>query len=114
MNLIKSQALTTKRFIGSKLVLGGIVVAASAIVGTAGMAAAQQTNNESFNQNKVALCKKEFRKLGFKNVGQCVSFFSHGHGYGGDGDHDHDDHGHGNQHHHHGFFGSFENFFFRF
>jgi hypothetical protein len=113
MSIIKPQALTTlKRLKGSKLVLGGIVIATSAIVGTAGIAAAEQTPKVPFDQNKVLFCKYNYKKLGFKNVGQCISAFNKGHGYGGNGyggngDHDHDDHGH----HHHGFFGNFENFF---
>ena len=81
------ELLTRKFVFGNKLMLGGVTVAASAIVGTAGLAAAQATNNSaSPTPAAVAKCKQDFKQLGFKNVGQCVSSFEHQlHGYGGNG-----------------------------
>jgi hypothetical protein len=103
MKAIKSRTLTLGKYLpGSKLVLGGLAIAASAIVGTAGVAAAQHTSDSSSTPSVVAMCKKDFKQLGFKNTGDCVSHENgHGHGYGGDGDHDHDDHHHNHGHKHH-------------
>lgn len=76
--------ITRKLLLGNKLVLGGVTVAASALVGTAGMAAAQAHDPASPTPAAVAKCKQDYKLLGFKNVGQCVSAFEHQlHGYGG-------------------------------
>lgn len=99
-----SQVLTTKkRLLGGKLAVGGAAIAATAIIGSAGVVAAQQFSPNSSGNNSgtpaiVAKCKANFRQLGFQNVGQCVSTLvhqQHGYGYGGhgegDGDNDRDD-----------------------
>lgn len=73
--------------LSKKLLLGFAGASAVAIVGSAGIAAAAQpTTSGNSMPDKVALCKQKFHELGFKNVGQCVSFFAHQkHGYGGNG-----------------------------
>ncbi len=62
----------------NKLILGFAGLAATAIIGTTGLVAAQQTDKPS---------KAECAAAGFKNYGQCVKEWAHhkhhGGGYGG-------------------------------
>lgn len=109
MNMRKSRTLSTIQGVRNKLVLGFIGAITVAVVGSAGVAAAQSMNDNNMDHNSgdmhgiVAFCKDKYKDLGFKNVGQCVSFFvhhkGHGYGYGGNGHHHH------HHHHHNGFFG---------
>jgi len=107
----KPQTLITKNVLGSKLILGGVTVAVSAIVGTAGIAAAHGLGGSDSNMPvNVAQCKTDYKKFGYKNVGQCVSDFARhhggmGYGYGGQGHH---------KHHHHHFFSFFANWWHHF
>src|SRR5882757_1591965 len=82
-----TRSLTTKTNHVNKLVLGFVGIAATTIMGTAGIAAAQQTRNPNApNPPSKAACA-DFAKYGFKNHGQCVSWWethnNPGHGYGG-------------------------------
>jgi hypothetical protein len=82
-----TNSLTTKKAKINKLVLGFVGIAATTIIGTAGIAAAQQTRDLNMpNPPSKAACA-EFSTYGFKNRGQCVSWWEHhnnpGHGYGG-------------------------------
>jgi hypothetical protein len=86
----KPQISTTKpgRLLRSKLAIGGATIATTAIVGSAGIAAAQALNMPATGTPAaVAKCKTDFKALGFKNVGQCVAAYQHsighGNGYGG-------------------------------
>jgi hypothetical protein len=87
MGIQKSQAATLKGYLlGSKLVLGGAALAVSAVVGTAGLASAEHAASPLATPAITAKCKQDFKQLGFKNVGDCVSHENgHGHGYGGEG-----------------------------
>jgi len=83
--------LTTKKAKTNKLVLGFVGIAATTVIGTAGLAAAQQTRNPNApNPPSKAACVN-YAQYGFKNRGQCVSWWErhnnpgHGHGYGGYG-----------------------------
>jgi len=84
-----TKSLTTKKAKANKLVLGFVGIAATTIIGTAGVAAAQQTRDPNMpNPPSKAACAN-FAQYGFKNHGQCVSWWEkhnnpgHGHGYGG-------------------------------
>lgn len=73
----------------NKLVLGFVGIAATTVIGTAGMAAAQETNApNALNPPSKAACAN-FAQYGFRNHGQCVSWWEHhhnpAHGYGGGG-----------------------------
>ena len=77
----------TKRSLRSKLAIGGVIAATTAIVGAAGVAGAAPMTSHSSPPDVVAMCKKDFKKLGFENVGRCVSEMQkhhgqQGHGYG--------------------------------
>jgi hypothetical protein len=102
----KSQSLKTRRLTVNKLALWFTGIISAVVVGSAGIAAANPTNDNSSNTpSVVAFCKEHYKQLGFKNVGQCVSHLNgHGHGYGGSGN-DNDNHGN-HKHHHDNFFGS--------
>ncbi|HEY4161033.1 MAG TPA: hypothetical protein VGM08_03145 [Candidatus Saccharimonadales bacterium] len=88
-----TKSLTTKKAKTNKLVLGFVGIAATTIIGTAGVAAAQQTKDPNMpNPPSKAACAN-FAQYGFKNHGQCVSWWEthnnpgqgqgQGHGYGG-------------------------------
>jgi hypothetical protein len=84
-----TNTLRNKKANVNKLVLGFVGIAATTIIGTAGIAAAQQTNNPGpLNPPSKAACAN-FAKYGFKNRGQCVSWWelhhNPAHGYGGGG-----------------------------
>ena len=84
----KAQASNGEKGISNKLILGFAGAIATAVIGTAGIAAAQSTSNKSQTTtgtpNVVAMCKADYQQLGYKNVGDCVSHNNgHGHGYGG-------------------------------
>ncbi len=93
--------LTTKKTIGNKLILGFVGIAATTVIGTAGLAAAQQTRDPNApNPPSKAACA-DFAAFGFKNHGQCVSWWEQhnnpGHGYGGNGNgNGNGGHGYGN------------------
>jgi hypothetical protein len=81
--LKQSTTSSTKKKVGAnKLVMGFAALAATAVIGTTGIAAAAQNMKPSHDQ-----CVK----AGFSNYGQCVSAWAHakaggngsGHGYGG-------------------------------
>src|SRR6185437_941804 len=81
-------SLTTnsKRHI-NKLVLGFVGIAATTVIGTAGIAAARPDRDPNApNPPSKAACAN-FAQYGFKNRGQCVSWWelhnNPGHGYGG-------------------------------
>ena len=79
--------LATKRVKTNKLVLGFVGIAASTVIGTAGMAAAQQTTAPSVLSPPSKAACVNFAQFGFKNHGQCVSWWNQhnnpAHGYGG-------------------------------
>ena len=82
-------SLTTNQRHINKLVLGFVGIAATTVIGTAGIAAAQQTRTPGApNPPSKAACV-DYAKYGFKNRGQCVSWWElhnnpgHGYGYGG-------------------------------
>lgn len=82
-----TNSLTTKKAKVNKLVVGFVGIAATTIIGTAGLAAAQQPRDPSApNPPSKAACVN-FAQYGFKNHGQCVSWWEQhnnpGHGYGG-------------------------------
>ena len=85
----------SKFMLSNRLALGIVTVMASAIVGSAGVAAAQsQSNNDqgSGTQTITSMCKQDYIQFGYTTIGQCVSHKNgHGHGYGGSGNN-----GHGN------------------
>jgi hypothetical protein len=86
-----SQVQTAKKSIRSKIVLGFAGATAAAVVGSAGVAAAQSLGSTVTIPNKAAC--ENYKLYGFKNRGQCVSAYEHalgngqgnGHGYGGSG-----------------------------
>ncbi|HSW80632.1 MAG TPA: hypothetical protein VLG47_07685 [Candidatus Saccharimonadales bacterium] len=97
---------------GCKLMLAGATVATTAIVGTAGVAAAHpwhhwQWHHNNGNAQAVKFCKLHYKDLGFNTQADCVKAFNHGHGhgygYGKDPHHKHHHHHHddGNKHHEH-------------
>lgn len=76
-----TQTLPKKRVAPNKLVLSFAVLAATAVVGSAGIANAAQPDKPS---------KADCSKAGYKNYGQCVKDWAHkknhpGGGYGGNG-----------------------------
>lgn len=82
-----TDSLTTKKAKINKLVLGFVGIAATTVISTAGIAAAQQTREPNApNPPSKAACA-DSAKYGFSNRGQCVSWWQHhnspGHGYGG-------------------------------
>lgn len=82
-----TNSLTTKKAKTNKLLLGFVGIAATTVIGTAGLAAAQQTKNPNApNPPSKAACV-DYAEYGFKNRGQCVSWWNQhnnpGHGYGG-------------------------------
>lgn len=77
----------TKKFRTNKLVLGFVGIAATTVIGTAGVAAAQQMGGTGgLTPPSKAACSS-FAKYGFANKGQCVSWWElHNNpasGYGG-------------------------------
>jgi hypothetical protein len=80
----KTQSLTTNKMsLARRLTFGFAGVSAAAIIGTAGVAAAQ--TGGSFPTSK-ADCANLTHFPQFKNHGQCISWVEHnilGHGYGG-------------------------------
>lgn len=85
-----TNSLTTKKAKTNKLVLGFVGIAATTVIGTAGLAAAAQParNPNAPNPPSKAACVN-FAQYGFKNHGQCVSWWEKhnnpAHGYGGGG-----------------------------
>jgi hypothetical protein len=86
-----TESLTTKKARINKLVLGFVGIAATTVIGTAGVAAAQQTREPNApNPPSKAACA-DFGRYGFGNHGQCTSWWQlhnkpgQGHGYGGGG-----------------------------
>lgn len=85
-----NNTLTTNKRSMNKLVLGFVGIAATTVIGTAGIAAAaQQTRDQNApNPPSKAACAN-FAQYGFRNHGQCVSWWEthnnpgHGYGYGG-------------------------------
>ena len=73
-----------------KLLLGCAGVSAAAVVGTAGIAAASPDQHPTQFPVSKADCV-HWKAFGFKNKGQCISWWEHnglGHGYGyGNGNH---------------------------
>jgi hypothetical protein len=64
----------------NKLVMSFVAVAATAVIGTTGLVAAQHQDSKP--------TKEQCAAAGFKNYGQCVKEWAHqkpGHGYGGVG-----------------------------
>jgi len=86
-----TKSLIINKLNTSKLVLGFVGIAATTIIGTAGIAAAQTKEPNMPNPLSKAACV-DFAHLGFKNRGQCVSWWEHHHNPGRDHD---GDHGHG-------------------
>jgi len=83
--MIRFRLASTKQILRNKLAVGGIIAATTAAVSVAGIAGAAPMMNPTPNTPiSVAMCKTDFKKLGFKNVGQCISAAQHamGHGYG--------------------------------
>ncbi len=83
-----TRTLTTKSRHINKLVLGFVGIAATTVIGTAGIAAARPDRDPGApNPPSKAACA-DFAKYGFKNHGQCVSWWEthnnpgHGYGYG--------------------------------
>ncbi|HSX06771.1 MAG TPA: hypothetical protein VLG92_03560 [Candidatus Saccharimonadia bacterium] len=84
-----TRSLKDKKAKVNKLVLGFVGIAATTVIGTAGVAAAQQTNSpNALNPPSKAACA-HYAQYGFKNHGQCVAWWEHhnnpAHGYGGGG-----------------------------
>jgi hypothetical protein len=102
MKIDNFHTLKTKpNLLGSKLILGGLTAVVAATVGTAGIAAAQSTSDDSAMPN-VSVCKTQFKQYEFDSTGQCVRWWNqhqggHGYGYGDEGHH----HRHHHKHHHH-------------
>ncbi len=91
---------------GSKLVLAGAAIATSAVIGSAGVAAAQSWHhhwNHHVDPKIAHFCKDNYHELGFYKFSDCVKAFQHhkGHGYGYGGHHHHHHH-HGHGHGNHG------------
>jgi hypothetical protein len=86
---MSSNTKTLKTLVGNKLAVGGIVIAISSIVGSAGIAAAAPASGHAPSMPaNVAACKK----LSPEKVGPCVAAFARhhgGHGYGGNGNGNH-------------------------
>jgi hypothetical protein len=83
--------ISLKKSLSSRLAIGGVIAATTAIVGAAGVAAAAPMTSSSSPSDVVSMCKKDFHKLGSENVGSCVSEMKKHHGNGnGNG------HGYGN------------------
>src|SRR3981081_3390159 len=83
--MIRIRLASTKQLLRNKLAVGGIIAATTAAVSVAGIAgAAPMTAQAPTTPISVAMCKTDFKKLGFKNVGDCISAAQHamGHGYG--------------------------------
>lgn len=98
MTISQFKTLGTRLLPRNRMVLVGAAIASTAIVGSAGMAAAQQFNHHDDQgpPGIVMKCKFDYKQLGYSNRGQCVSTLmheQHGYGYGGNG--------HDNGHHHH-------------
>ena len=92
---LRTLSASKVRLRGNRLVLGVAGVLTAAIVGSAGVAAAQSTPQTEFLPNK-ASCATLWKPFGFKNRGACESFWDKhkhdphpghgnggGHGYGG-------------------------------
>jgi hypothetical protein len=97
-----SQVLAPQR-----LLFGGLAVMAATVVATSGVASAKQLKNTGDDPmsgpSNVQLCKDHYADFGFKNRGQCISWWNHhhgGHGYGNDNGNGHKN-GHHKHHHHH-------------
>lgn len=74
---------SSKRSLSRRLAIGGAIAATTAVIGIAGVAgAAPTTSSAASDASIVAMCKKDYKKLGFKNVGQCVSEMKKHHGQG--------------------------------
>lgn len=82
-----TDVLRTKKVKTNKLVLGFVGIAATTVIGTAGIAAAQRTNSPSALSPPSKAACVNYAKYGFKNRGQCVSWWelhnNPAHGYGG-------------------------------
>lgn len=82
-------APTLKKSRVNRLILGFAGATAAAVIGTAGIAAAQTPGETVTIPNKAACVN--YKLYGFKNHGQCVSAYEHalgngqGNGYGGYG-----------------------------
>lgn len=80
------QVLSAKKGMRKKLILGVASATAAAIVGSAGVAAAQSLGPTETIPSKAACA--DYTLYHFKNHGQCVSAYEHalgnghGHGYG--------------------------------
>lgn len=78
---------TQKKGRANRLILGFAGATAAAVIGTAGIAAAQTPGTTVTIPNKAACFN--YKLYGFKNHGQCVSAYEHalghgqGNGYGG-------------------------------
>ena len=84
-----SQVQSAKKSTMNRIVLGFAGVTTAAVIGTAGVAAAQSLGSTVTIPSKAACAN--YQQYGFKNRGQCVSAYEHalgngqGHGYGGSG-----------------------------
>lgn len=83
------QAHQARKGRANRLILGFAGATAAAVIGTAGIAAAQTPGKTVTIPSKAACVN--YKLYGFKNHGQCVSAYEHalahgqgqGHGYGG-------------------------------
>jgi hypothetical protein len=82
-----TDSLKIKKAKFNGLVLGFVGIAATTVIGTAGVAAAQQTREPNAPNPPSKVACVDFAKYGFNNHGQCVSWWQlhnkAGHGYGG-------------------------------
>jgi hypothetical protein len=107
--LHQSRFLFSKKM-GERLALGGVAIGTTAIIGLSGMVSAAPKTGTPPN---VVVCQSQYMKYGFKNRGECISWWNQHHGgfgYGGNHGQGHGRGNHGN-HHHHGFFSSFGDWF---
>lgn len=105
MSTTNFQESTKEKGIANRLVLGFVATIAATMIGFAGIAAAQPTNDNdrSSNSSVINNCKEHYQQLGYKNIGQCVRHM-HGHGYGGNDNDQGNENGSGGNFHFHNFF----------
>jgi hypothetical protein len=84
--MVTQHASKKKMSLAKKLMLGFAGLTTAAVVGTAGVAAAQTSDNTGALPTSKAECKERWEDFGFRNQGQCIKWWNQqqhgGNGYG--------------------------------
>jgi hypothetical protein len=91
MKLRQPSMPKAKMSLTKRLALAFAGASTVAIIGSAGIVAANPVGGQTLTIPNKDACKTQWKHFGFKNQGQCVSFWNkhqhhghgHGHGYGG-------------------------------